>query len=73
MKKYAPPINYNKIPEISHSIGISILNFIDKNILNALNFWKDNKTADFSKIVDNIKIFDFIDDIRTKKIMGFSI
>jgi hypothetical protein len=47
--------------------GIPVFCFIDKSALNALNFWKDNKEADFTRFVDNKKIFEFIDDIRTKK------
>ncbi|MBJ2123207.1 DUF4062 domain-containing protein [Flavobacterium sp. IB48] len=47
--------------------GIPVFCFIDKSALNALNFWKDNKDADFSRFVDNTKIFEFIDDIRTKR------
>ncbi len=47
--------------------GIPVFCFIDKSALNALNFWKDNKDADFTRFVDNKKIFEFIDDIRTKK------
>lgn len=47
--------------------GIPVFCFIDKSALNALNFWKDNKDADFTSFVDNKKIFEFIDDIRTKK------
>ncbi|MDF2552266.1 MAG: hypothetical protein K0R77_1541 [Chryseobacterium sp.] len=47
--------------------GIPIFCFIDKSILTTLTIWKDNKHADFSKIVDNNKIFEFIDDIRSKR------
>ena len=44
--------------------GIPIFCFIDKSTLNALNFWKKNKDADFSHIVDNTEIFEFISSIR---------
>lgn len=44
--------------------GIPVFCFIDKTILNALNFWKDNKDGNFSNIVDNIQIFEFIEYIR---------
>jgi hypothetical protein len=44
--------------------GIPIFCFIDKTTLNALNFWKNNKDANFSNIVDNVQIFEFIEDIR---------
>lgn len=47
--------------------GIPIFCFIDKNILTTLSIWKDNKSADFSRIVDNNKIFEFIEDIRTNR------
>ncbi|WP_035645965.1 DUF4062 domain-containing protein [Flavobacterium sp. ASV13] len=47
--------------------GIPVFCFIDKNVLNTLSFWKENKDGNFSKFVDNTKIFEFIDDIRTKK------
>ncbi|WBX96942.1 DUF4062 domain-containing protein [Chryseobacterium gambrini] len=53
--------------------GIPIFCFIDKNTLNALNFWKNNKDGNFSNIVDNKQIFEFITDIRdNKKIWTFS-
>lgn len=44
--------------------GIPVFCFIDKKTLGALNFWKDNKDANFDKIVDNTKIFDFVLEIR---------
>ena len=44
--------------------GIPIFCFIDKSTLNALNFWKNNKEGNFSNIVDNVQIFEFIEDIR---------
>lgn len=44
--------------------GIPIFCFIDKSTLNALNFWKNNKNGNFSNVVDNIQIFEFIEEIR---------
>lgn len=44
--------------------GIPIFCFIDKTTLNALSFWRSNKEGNFSNIVDNTQIFEFIDDIR---------
>lgn len=44
--------------------GIPIFCFIDKSTLNALNFWQNNKNSNFSNIVDNVQIFEFIEDIR---------
>lgn len=49
--------------------GIPIFCFIDKTTLNALNFWRYNKDGNFSNIVDNIQIFEFIDDIRNNSKM----
>ncbi|UJF29878.1 DUF4062 domain-containing protein [Kaistella sp. 97-N-M2] len=46
--------------------GIPIFCFIDKKILNALSFYRDNKDGNYTKIVDNVQIFDFVDDIRSK-------
>lgn len=47
--------------------GIPIFVFIDKKTLSALSFWKDNKTGNFSNLVDNTQIFEFISDIRTER------
>lgn len=44
--------------------GIPIFCFIDKSTLNALNFWQNNKEGNFSNIVDNVQIFEFIEEIR---------
>lgn len=44
--------------------GIPIFCFIDKKTLGALNFWQENKEGNFSKFVDNTKIFEFVEDIR---------
>ncbi|WP_395047118.1 DUF4062 domain-containing protein [Flavobacterium sp.] len=66
---------YGSLIESGHSItnlefltaknkNIPIYTFIDKKVLTALSFWKSNKNADFNNIVDNVKIFEFIEDIR---------
>ncbi len=44
--------------------GIPIYIFINKNILNFLYYWKKNKGGDFTDIVDTIKIFEFVSEIR---------
>lgn len=49
---------------VAQKKGIPIFCFIDKNTLNAISFWKQNKGADFSYIVDNTQIFEFISEIR---------
>jgi len=45
--------------------GIPIYVFVQKNVLALLPVWKDNKNADFSAAVDDTRIFDFIDTIRS--------
>lgn len=66
---------YGSVLETGHSItnlefltaknkGIPIYAFIDKKVLSALSFWKNNKEANFKDIVDNVQIFEFIQDIR---------
>lgn len=44
--------------------GIPVFIFVDKKTINALNFWKNNKDADFSSFVDNTQIFEFVESIR---------
>ncbi len=45
-------------------LGIPSYIFIKKQIINILPIWDKNKTADFSKIVDSPKIFEFVQQIR---------
>lgn len=47
--------------------GIPIFIFIDRKTLQALNFWKSNVDGDFSYIVDNKQIFNFIEDLRSNE------
>ncbi|PRD56744.1 DUF4062 domain-containing protein [Sphingobacterium gobiense] len=49
---------------VARQKGIPIFCFIDKKTLNALSFWNTNKDGDFSSFVDNVQIFDFIEEIR---------
>lgn len=44
--------------------GIPIFVFVDKQLHNNLRTWTANKTADFSGIVDNPKIFEFVSEIK---------
>ncbi|WP_336516031.1 DUF4062 domain-containing protein [Pollutibacter soli] len=46
--------------------GIPVYVFVDKKTLNAIQFWKDNPKGIFTSYVDSVKIFEFIEDIRTK-------
>lgn len=43
--------------------GIPIFVFVSKQMYNTLPLWRANKNGDFSSVVDNIKIFEFISDI----------
>lgn len=43
--------------------GIPVFVFINKSLYTIWSVWKENKTADYSKFVDNPKIFDFVSDI----------
>lgn len=43
--------------------GIPILAFVYNPIYNNLPIWQANKNADFSGIVDNSRIFEFVEDI----------
>lgn len=47
--------------------NIPIFIFIDKKTMQALDFWKSNPEGDFSYIVDNKQIFEFIENIRTNE------
>jgi len=40
--------------------------FVHKNILSMLPIWKDNSTGEFSSVVDSIKLFEFVENIRSK-------
>ena len=43
--------------------GIPIFVFVSKQKYNTLPLWRANKNGDFSSVVDNIKIFEFVSDI----------
>ena len=43
--------------------GIPIYVFVSKQLYNSLPLWRKNKDSDFSGIVDNTQIFDFVDEI----------
>lgn len=44
--------------------GIPIFCFVDKKIMSTLPFWSKNKQADFSGLVENPQIYQFVDEIR---------
>lgn len=43
--------------------GIPMFIFVSKQLYNNLPLWRSNKQADFSSIVDNTKIFEFVSEI----------
>lgn len=43
--------------------GIPIYVFVDKALKLNLSIWKDNPNGNFSSIVDNTKIFEFVDEL----------
>lgn len=45
--------------------GIPTYAFVDKRVLPLLPVWKENPDADFSKVVDDVRVFDFIDQVRS--------
>lgn len=51
--------------EIARSKGIPIYTFIQRDILAVLPAWEKNPNADFSNIVDNAALFEFIQSIHS--------
>ena len=47
--------------------GIPIFIFVSKQLYNNLPLWKSNKDGDFSSVVDNPKIFEFVSDDAQRK------
>lgn len=47
--------------------GIPVYTFSLKQMVHLLPFWKNNRTADFSYIVDDNKVFEFLEDVREKR------
>lgn len=47
--------------------NIPIYIFVAKNIINLLPVWRKNKEANFSEIVDNNKLFEFVETVRATK------
>lgn len=46
--------------------GIPVYIFVSKQIYNTLPLWRSNKDADFSSVVDNPQIFEFVSEIYDK-------
>lgn len=47
--------------------GIPVYSFTLQNMVAILPVWKMNPDGDYSGVVDNNKVFEFIDDVRTNK------
>ncbi len=47
--------------------GIPIYTFTLKSMIHVLPLWKKNPNSDFSEYVDDTKVFEFIEDVRTKR------
>lgn len=47
--------------------GIPIYVFVEKSILTILPVWEKNRDADFSDVVDNSKLFEFVSELRGKE------
>lgn len=47
--------------------GIPVIPFVQKAVVESLPLYKDNPTADFARVFDNVRIFDFIEVIASGK------
>lgn len=47
--------------------GIPVYTFSYKQMVNILPVWKQNPQGDFSNIVDDNKVFEFLEDVREKR------
>jgi len=47
--------------------GIPIYTFTQKSMIHVLPLWKKNPNADYSDYVDDTKVFEFIEDVRSKR------
>jgi hypothetical protein len=57
------------------SKGIPVYVFIADNILHMLPIWRDNRSANYSNVVDSPRLFEFADYLRTESgqwVFGFS-
>lgn len=45
-------------------LNIPIYVFVHKDVMDNLYFWKKDKEKDFSSIVENVKVFDFVEEVR---------
>lgn len=47
--------------------GIPVYTFTYKPLAHYLSIWRSNPTADFSSVVDNVKVFEFLADVRNNR------
>ena len=45
--------------------GIPVFAFVERRVVTLLSVWKSNRSADFSKEVDNPKLFEFLEQVRS--------
>jgi hypothetical protein len=45
--------------------GIPVFAFVDKRVLAVLPVWQKNRTADFTAAVDDVRVFEFINELRS--------
>lgn len=45
-------------------LNIPIYIFVHKDVMDNLYFWKKGKDKDFSSLVENVKVFDFVEEVR---------
>ena len=50
----------------ARAFGVPVYAFIDSSITAIMPVWKKNKEGDFSGTVDNVQLFQFIKDIRSR-------
>ena len=48
-------------------LGIPVYTFSLKKMVNLLPIWKSNKGLDFGDAVDDVKVFEFLEDVREKR------
>ena len=55
--------------------GVPIFVFVTQSVLHNLPIWQRNPTADFSNVVDSVKLFEFVEKLRGSEghwVYGFS-
>ena len=44
--------------------GIPVFAFVERGVLSALPIWRANRDGDFSSVVDDVRVFSFLEEIR---------